>query len=250
MKNVNTNKDIRTDVNPIMGKIKVHGKPVDGSDFWFYVEGDLKTVFHVMSGDGTNLSEEDEAEGFSDYIYYDIYEGAVSYRMIDAFMQGDTEALDDLASDGGLVLLYDSYAELSLKQVCYKVLDLAGYQHPEKFIVRILSGAYADEDFLDKEQPEDSLERQACIAIWYKTKGDPFKAMEILKNKIPLDPGYVKSVAKAEKREVERQGGKLLVVVDDDFPFPSELKKMTSISLCYIEKKGRYSSFPVFCGIK
>lgn len=248
MENVNTNKDIRTDVKPIMDKIKVHGKPIDKSDFWFYVEGDLKTVFHVSEGDGTNLSEEDEAEGFSDYIYYDTYEGAISYRMIDAFMEGDTEALDDLASDGGQVMLYGSYKDLSLKQICYKVLDMTGYSHPENLVVRILSGACADAVFLDKDLPEDSLARQTCIAIWYKTKGDPLKAMEILKKKIPLDPAYIRGVAKAEKREIERLGAKLRVVTDEDFP--DELKKLTPISLCYIEKDGMYSSLPIFCGIK
>ena len=145
-------------------------------------------------------------------------------------------------------MLYDPYSDLKLKQVCYKVLDLAGYQRPEKFVVRILSGACADADFLDKEQPEDPLARQTCIAIWYKTKGDPFAAMKILKEKIPLDPAYVRGVAKAEKREIERLGGKLLVVVDEDFP--DWLKRTYPISLCYIEKDGKYSSLPVFCGIK
>lgn len=249
MKNVNTNK--RVDVKTVMNQIKVHGTPVDRTDFWFYVEGDIKTVFHVTEGDGTNLLPEDEEEGFNDYIYYDVFKGDVSYKMIDEYMQGEyQEDMEDLMYDGGQVLLYGYYSELTLKQICYKVLHLFGYQNPERAVVRIISGKCVDDAFYSNgtKENQDSLARQTCIAIWYKTKGNMKKAMEILRNKIPLDPGYVKAVTREEKNEVAKMGAILHVVTDEDFP--KELKEQENVSLCYIEKNGYYSPFPVFCGIK
>lgn len=248
MKNVCTIK--KSDTKEIMNQIKVHGTPVDKSDFWFYAEGDIKTVFHVTEGDGTNLLPEDEAEGFNDYIYYDVFEGDISYKMIDEYMQGDQEEMENLMRDGGQVMLYGSYSDLTLKQVCYKVLHMFGYQNPEKLVVRIISGKCADDAFLSNgaEENQDPLVRHTCIAIWYKAKGNAIKAFEILKNKIPLDPGYVKAVAREEEDAIAKMGAVLHVVTDEDFP--EELKRLDPISLCYIEKDGRYSSLPVFCGIK
>ena len=99
-----------------------------------------------------------------------------------------------------------------------------------------------------KEENQDSLKRQVTIAIWYKTKGNMKEALEILEKKIPLDPDYVKTVAKAEKEEVAKMGAILHVVTDDGFPW--YLNEQGHSSLCYIEKNGYYSPFPVFCGIK
>ena len=88
MKNVNTIK--KTDVKAVMSKIKVIGKPIDRSDFWFYTEEitDEKgnpSVFHVREGSGENLLPEDVEEGYTDYIYYDIFDGEITYPMIDAY---------------------------------------------------------------------------------------------------------------------------------------------------------------------
>lgn len=99
-----------------------------------------------------------------------------------------------------------------------------------------------------KEENQDSLKRQVTIAIWYKTKGNMNEALEILEKKILLDPDYVKAVAKAEKEEVTKMGAILHVVTDDGFPW--YLNEQGHGSLCYIEKNGYYSPFPVFCGIK
>lgn len=247
MKNVTTKK---VDVEDIMNIIKVLGRPADKSDFWFYVQGDPKTVFHVTEGNGMNLLPEDEDEGYQDYIYYDIYEGVTACKVVQAYMEGEDETLDELVSDGGQVMLYNPYSNLTLKQICYKVLNFAGYQNPESWVVRILSDKCIDDTFPEKNEGgnPDSLARQTTIAIWYKTKGNTKKAVEILRNKIPLDPDYVKAVAKAEKEEVAKMGAVLHVVTDEDFP--EELKNQRDISLCYIEKGGYYSPFPVFCGIK
>lgn len=99
-----------------------------------------------------------------------------------------------------------------------------------------------------EEENQDSIQRQVTIAIWYKTKGNMEEALEIIYNKIPLDPDYVKAVAKAEKEEVTKMGAILHVITDNGFHwYPNE---QGHCSLCYIEKNGRYSPFPVFCGIK
>lgn len=252
MANVNTNKKV--DVEEIMNKIKVLGNPIYKSDFWFYVKGDPETVFHVSEGNGSNLLPEDEEEGFQDYIYYEIFTGDISYEMIQEYMEGESEQLEALMSDGGQVMLCKSYLDLTVKQICYKVLRMAGYQKPEGLVVRILSGTYLgnsrpkEKEKEKEEKNSDSLKRQTCIAIWYKTKGNMKKAVEILRNKIPLDPEYVKAVEKEEKEEVAKMGAILHVITDDDFP--EELKELEDVSLCYIEKEGYYSPFPVFCGIK
>ena len=99
-----------------------------------------------------------------------------------------------------------------------------------------------------EEENQDSLQRQVTIAIWYKTKGNMNEALEILYDNIPLDPDYVKAVAKAEKEEVTKMGAILHVVTDYDFPW--YLNEQGHGSLCYIEKNGYYSPLPVFCGIK
>ena len=99
-----------------------------------------------------------------------------------------------------------------------------------------------------EEENQDALKRQVAIAIWYKTKGNMNKALEILEKKILLDPDYVKAVAKAEKEEVAKMGAILHVVTDTGFPW--YLNEQGHGSLCYIEKNGRYSPFPIFCGIK
>ena len=99
-----------------------------------------------------------------------------------------------------------------------------------------------------EEENQDSIQRQVTIAIWYKTKGNMEEALEIIYNKIPLDPDYVKAVAKAEKEEVTKMGAILHGITDNGFHW--YLNEQGHCSLCYIEKNGRYSPFPVFCGIK
>ena len=246
MKNVTK----KADVKETMDAIKVLGRPLDKTNFWFYVYGDHKTIFHAEKGNDTSLPPEDEKEGYRDCICYDVFCGDISYEMIRAYIEGDGKMLEGCMSECGQIMLHGLYQNLTSKQICCKVLKMAGYSHSESLVIRILSEKCIDDTFpkKDEEENSDSLARQTCIAIWYKTKGNMKKAMEILKNKIPLDPGYVKAVAREEKHAVADMGGILHVVVDEDFP--EELKKRGSVSLCYIEKEGCYSPFPVFCGIK
>lgn len=147
MENTNTNKD----VTPEMDGIRVVGSPNDLSDFWFYAEGvkdgeGNPLVFHATEGTGDNLLPEDVAEGFNDYIYYTVYGGKVTYSLIDDYAQGG-EALDKMEIDGGEVLLYGFYRQLTLKQICWKTLNLFGVANPEGSTIHILSGKSADPSF-------------------------------------------------------------------------------------------------------
>ena len=150
----------KTDVTPVMNKIKVIGEPIDKSDFWFYTEEITDdegnpTVFHAQEGTGDNLDIEDEKKGFVDYIYYDTYDGEINYSMINNYISGDDyDTLDDFESDGGMILLYNPYTKLTVKQICWHILDMSGVSNPENLTVRILSGNKADNKFKKAEATE------------------------------------------------------------------------------------------------
>ena len=150
MENINVEK---LDVKDVMNEIKMIGEPICRLDFWFYTEeiedeDGNPTVFHACEGTGDNLLYEDEEQGFVDYINYETYEGKITYSMIDAYVQGeDFDTMPDLESDGGMVLLYHPYRNLTAKQICYKVLEMSGVDNPENLTVRILTGKQADEPF-------------------------------------------------------------------------------------------------------
>ena len=150
----------KTDVTPVMNKIKVIGSPIDKSDFWFYTEeitddDGNPTVFHAQEGTGDNLDIEDEEKGFVDYIYYDTYDGEINYSMINNYISGDDyDTLDDFESDGGMILLYNPYTKLTVKQICWHILDMSGVSNPENLTVRILSGNKADDKFKKAEATE------------------------------------------------------------------------------------------------
>ena len=146
-------KQLKTDVTPVMNKIKVIGAPIDKSDFWFYTEEITDdegnpTVFHAQEGTGDNLDIEDEKKGFVDYIYYDTYDGEINYSMINNYISGDDyDTLDDFESDGGMILLYNPYTKLTVKQICWHILDMSGVSNPENLTVRILTGKQKDTSF-------------------------------------------------------------------------------------------------------
>ena len=134
MENINVEK---CDVKDVMNEIKMVGNPIDKLDFWFYTEEI-----------GDNLLYEDMEQGFVDYINYEAYDGKITYSMIDAYGQGeDIDTMPDLESDGGMVLLYHPYSDLTVKQICWKVLEMSGVENPESLTVRILTGKQADEPF-------------------------------------------------------------------------------------------------------
>ena len=252
MKNVNTTK--KTDVKAVMNKIKVIGEPIDKSDFWFYTEEitDEKgnpTVFHVQEGTGDNLLTEDIEEGFTDYIYYDIFDGEITYPMIDAYESGDDQcALEDMESDGGMVLLYNAYINLTVQQICWKVLDMSGAEHPEGFTVRILSGKMADEKFRARGKKNDgkavhSYEHKLIVAIWVKTQGDYESMYRFIKDKTPISKEEIEYLSNKAEEAVSKLGGRIVTITDEDYS--DSYKKMMNPPFCYVEKGNLRFDLPI-----
>ena len=243
MKNVNTTK--KTDVKAVMNKIKVIGEPIDKSDFWFYTEEitDEKgnpTVFHVQEGTGDNLLTEDIEAGFTDYIYYDIFDGEITYQMIDAYESGDDQcALEDMESDGGMALLYNAYIDLTVQQICWKVLNMSGAKNPERLTVRILSGKMADEKFRARGKKNDgkavhSYEHKLLVAIWVKTQGDYEAMFRFIKEKTPISKEEIEYFSDMEEEAVSKLGGRIVTIMDEDYS--DSYKKMMNPPFCYVEK--------------
>ena len=252
MKNVNTTK--KTDVKAVMNKIKVIGEPIDKSDFWFYTEEitDEKgnpTVFHVQEGTGDNLLTEDIKEGFTDYIYYDIFDGEITYPMIDAYESGDDQdALEDMESDGGMVLLYNAYIDLTVQQICWKVLNMSGAENPERLTVRILSGKMADEKFRARGKKNDgkpahSYEHKLIVAIWVKTQGDYESMYRFIKDKTPISKEEIEYLSNKAEEAVSKLGGRIVTIMDEDYP--DSYKKMMNPPFCYVEKDNLRFDAPI-----
>lgn len=252
MKNVNTIK--KTDVKAVMSKIKVIGEPIDHSDFWFYTEEitDEKgnpSVFHVLEGSGENLLEEDEEEGFTDYIYYDIFDGEITYPMIDAYESGDDQdALEDMESDGGMVLLYNAYVDLTVQQICWKVLNMSGSKNPELLTVRILSGKMADEKFRARGKKNDgkavhSYAHKLIVAIWVKTQGDYESMYRFIKDKTPISKEEIECLSSMLEEAASKLGGRIVTIMDEDYP--DSYKKMMNPPFCYVEKDNLRFDAPI-----
>ena len=253
MKNVNTTK--KTDVKAVMNKIKVIGEPIDKSDFWFYTEEitDEKgnpTVFHVQEGTGDNLLDEDIEEGFTDYIYYDIFDGEITYQMIDAYESGDDQdTLEDMESDGGMVLLYNAYVDLTVQQICWKVLNMSGAEHPENLTVRILSGKQADEKFLSRGSKKNggkngpSSVHKLLVAIWVKNKGNYPQILRFLKMKTPISQEEIESLFNMEEEAVSKLGGRIVTIMDEDYS--DSYKKKINPPFCYVEKDNLRFDAPI-----
>ena len=252
MKNVNTTK--KTDVKAVMSKIKVIGEPIDKSDFWFYTEEitDEKgnpTVFHVQEGTGDNLLTEDIKEGFTDYIYYDIFDGEITYPMIDAYESGDDQdALEDMESDGGMVLLYNAYIALTVQQICWKVLNMSGAENPERLTVRILSGKMADEKFRARGKKNDgkpahSYEHKLIVAIWVKTQGDYESMYRFIKDKTPISKEEIEYLSNKAEEAVSKLGGRIVTITDEDYS--DSYKKMMNPPFCYVEKGNLRFDLPI-----
>lgn len=178
----------KTDVTPVMNKIKVIGKPIDKSDFLFYCreiigEGGNPIVFWVHEGTGDNLDDEQEEQGFNDYIYYTIYEG-VKYSTIDKFIYGDYDVLEQFEGDSDFVYLYNNYHDLTVQQICWKILKNCGEDVPEKLTVRILEGNTAADDFKRDAQKYTTgpiTKKLVCYINYVDSNNDwwPIKAENI-----------------------------------------------------------------------
>ena len=252
MKNVNTTK--KTDVKAVMNKIKVIGEPIDKSDFWFYTEEitDEKgnpTVFHVQEGTGDNLLTEDIKEGYNDYIYYDTYDGEITYSMLDAYESGDDyRTLEKMISDGGMVLLYNAYIDLTVQQICWKVLNMSGAENPERLTVRILSGKMADEKFRARgkkndEKPAHSYEHKLIVAIWVKTQGDYESMYRFIKDKTPISKEEIEYLSNKAEEAVSKLGGRIVTITDEDYS--DSYKKMMNPPFCYVEKGNLRFDLPI-----
>lgn len=81
-------------------------------DLVIYLKNEEK-IIRISEGDGCNLSSEDEANGYVDYLYYDVF---------------DPQNLQDV-EDGGMVLLKKPVKEEfeAICQVATRVMDMAGY---------------------------------------------------------------------------------------------------------------------------
>ena len=252
MKNVNTNK--KTDVRDVMNEIKVIGEPIDLSDFWFYTEeitdeNGNPTVFHVQEGTGDNLLDEDIEEGFVDYIYYDVYDGEITYPMIDAYESGDdTDALDSKETDGGMALLYNPYINLTVQQICWKVLNMCGVENPENLTVRILSGKMADEKFRARGEKNDgkpvhSYEHKLIVAIWVKTQGDYESMCRFIEDKTPISREEVEHLSNMLEEAVSKLGGRIVTIMDEDYS--DSYKKKINPPFCYVEKDNLRFDAPI-----
>ena len=195
------------------------------------------------------LLAEDIEEGFTDYIYYTIYEGEITYPMIDAYESGDDlDTLEDMESDGGMVLLYSGYINLTVQQICWKVLDMCGVEDPEDLTVRILSGKMADEKFRARGKKNDgkavhSYEHKLLVAIWVKTQGDYEAMFRFIKEKTPISKEEIEYFSDIEEEAVSKLGGRIVTIMDEDYP--DSYKKMMNPPFCYVEKDNLKFDAPI-----
>ena len=77
-------------------------------------------LVEIAEGTGVNLLEEDEANGYVDYIYYTVYTNKKG------------EFVED---DGGIVLLTEPYSKLSVEQIVEKVLDMEGIDSEDTTVI-------------------------------------------------------------------------------------------------------------------
>ena len=89
-------------------------KKVDYLDFW--AQDEEGNYYHICEGTGDNLLEEDIAEGYIDYIYYEVFFSLESIRENDE-------------DDGGMVLLKVLYKDLTLRKIVSEVREMAGCEH-------------------------------------------------------------------------------------------------------------------------
>lgn len=80
----------------------------DKRDLWVQLEDDL--IYNIKEGTGDALTEEDIAEGYVDYIYYDCYESLSDIR-------------DGEIHDGGMILLRKLYVKYSEEKLIKLVKD-------------------------------------------------------------------------------------------------------------------------------
>lgn len=78
-------------------------KEVDKSEFLVYDKVN-EYYIKICEGTGDNLFPEDVEDGYVDYIYYSIYDNISDYA-------------NDSESDGGMILLKELYAKMSIEDI-------------------------------------------------------------------------------------------------------------------------------------
>ena len=93
------------------------------SDFWLVSENH-DTYIHVTEGTGQNLLDEDEAEGYVDYIYYTIFDSL-------------TDINNDEESDGGQIMLKELYVFALLLLIFSYLVPKEEYKSYIQFFIGI-----------------------------------------------------------------------------------------------------------------
>ncbi len=143
--------------------------------------------------------------------------------MVDAYESGDDQcALEDMESDGGIVLLYNAYIDLTVQQICWKVLNMSGSKNPERLTVRILSGKMADEKFRARGKKNDgkavhSYGHKLIVAIWVKTQGDHESMYRFIKDKTPISKEEIEYLSNKAEEAASKLGGRIVTIMDEDY---------------------------------
>ena len=147
-----------------------------------------------------------------------------------------------------MVLLYSGYINLTVQQICWKVLDMCGVEDPEDLTVRILSGKMADEKFRARGKKNDgkavhSYEHKLIVAIWVKTQGDYESMCRFIKDKTPISKEEIERLSNTLEETVSKLGGRIVTIMDEDYH--DSYKKMMNPPFCYVEKDNLRFDAPI-----
>ena len=153
-----------------------------------------------------------------------------------------------MESVGGMVLLYNAYVDLTVQQICWKVLNMSGSKNPERLTVRILSGKMADEKFRAREKKNDgkpahSYEHKLVVAIWVKMQGDYEFMRHFIADKTPISKEEIEYLSNKAEEAVSKLGGRIITIMDEDYS--DFYKKMMNRPLCYVKKGNLTFDLPI-----
>lgn len=123
-----------------LSNMQIEGRAEDCEDFWIAV-GDTDDyehwIFHISKGT-SDLSEEDDEEGYESYAYYEVYENNPEIQ--DKITEENIEIWKNKLkeNDGGACMFDEEYKDLSFIEICYDVLSVAGISYPEQLKIRII----------------------------------------------------------------------------------------------------------------
>lgn len=100
--NIKTDRKGETDMKTTITQELTIDKPI-------FIQSKSGDIYKITEGTGDSLALEDIENGFIDYIYYDIY---VSLEDLN----------EDIAFDGGLILLKKLYKDHTVEEIISKVM--------------------------------------------------------------------------------------------------------------------------------